>query len=521
MEQESRRIVSIRPGAALATHSRLLAALEDAFPVHFRADEPGAAALVFASGDDPGTADPDVPTFIVRDDAGNAPPQDAYLLDDSAVDRRVRGIVLADRPAGPALVTEATDVLAVLGSEPVWTRSRAPVPVHRLRTALSELGTSDVLYSRLSNQPVGIVALIHFLREVTAGLGWETPVPRASIVFDDPNLRWSSYGFIDYRRLVDHADEHDYHASMAMIPLDAQRPHGPTASLFERRGDRLSLVFHGNDHAKHELLTPRPAAAALAMAAQAVRRIERFEQRSGLQVDRVMMPPHGLASEEFARGLGAVGFDALCGIHPLPWTAEWPSTPLLAGWRPAEYIAGCAVVARFPLCYDESDVALRALLDHPIVLYGHHDDLAEGLAPLEVASGRVNRLGAVRWSRVGDAVLSNFAVRLAGDRATIRPYARRIRVVPPAAAITVEAPSATYGDLELAGWSIGSESAVRPFGSDATLDSDAAIEIRLRGEHDVDPRDIAAPTWRPWPQLRRTATEVRDRALPLRPTRVG
>ena len=48
-----------------------------------------------------------------------------------------------------------------------------------------------------------------------------------------------------------------------------------------------------------------------------------------------MMPPHGLCSEPMARALGDVGFDALCAIHPLPWTEQPPADPPLAGWRPA------------------------------------------------------------------------------------------------------------------------------------------------------------------------------------------
>ena len=61
------------------------------------------------------------------------------------------------------------------------------------------------------------------------------PPLRAAIVFDDPNLRWRSYGYIDYRRLVEHADEHGYHAAMAMIPLDAGAAAPADGALFARR----------------------------------------------------------------------------------------------------------------------------------------------------------------------------------------------------------------------------------------------------------------------------------------------
>ena len=44
-----------------------------------------------------------------------------------------------------------------------------------------------------------------------------------------------------------------------MIPLDAGRPHRAAAALFRERPDRLSLVFHGNDHIKGELMAPHDA----------------------------------------------------------------------------------------------------------------------------------------------------------------------------------------------------------------------------------------------------------------------
>ena len=106
----------------------------------------------------------------------------------------------------------------------------------------------------------------------------ESPPVRAAFLFDDPNLRWRSYGFIDYRELA-------RPRRRARLPRrDGDDPAGRRASApadgvaLQRRRDRLSLVFHGNDHVKKELLRPREPDDALAMAAQAMRRIERFER---------------------------------------------------------------------------------------------------------------------------------------------------------------------------------------------------------------------------------------------------
>ena len=136
-------------------------------------------------------------------------------------------------------------------------------------------------------------------------------------------------------------------------------------------------------------MAPRDRGPALAMVAQALRRVERFERRSGLRVDRIMMPPHGLCSRHVTAALGALRFDGLCAIHPLPWTDRPPSDPPLAGWEPAQFVAGCPVVPRIPLSSSAADIALTALLDQPLVLYGHHEDVAEGLEPLAEAAAMV------------------------------------------------------------------------------------------------------------------------------------
>ncbi len=517
---QNRSTVAVAPPQALTARPQLFAALETAFPVRFVAFEDGGppadGVLVLAA--DPARAkipDATLPALVLGD-AGrdDAPFTEITLADRAPVDRRVRGVTLRDRLVGSDSGAP-DDVLAAAGATAVWTQRDGPASVGRVRCVLPELADGQVLYALLSQRAIATVALIHFLRAVCAPVAWTAPPLRGAFVFDDPNLRWRSYGFLDYAALVAHADAHDYHVAMAMIPLDATLPHRPTVSLFAQRADRLSLVFHGNDHLRHELLAPTDDVTALAMAAQAVRRIERFERRHGLTVERVMMPPHGRCSQHTARALGAVGFDALSAIHPAPWTEERPTSPPLVAWSPAGFIGGCAVIPRDALSSTQADIALRAFLDHPVVIYGHHEDVADGLEPLAQAADRVRRLGDVRWTSVGEIARTNHVHRVADGQMTVRPYSRRVVVeVPPeATTLAVTAPDPIGPELALRGWSLGAE-AVRPFG-EAVAVVPGTHELRLHGTHDVDPAAVPAPAWRPWPTLRRAGTELRDRAVAL------
>jgi hypothetical protein len=524
MASGARAIVDVFPAAAVDAHPRLLAALQAACAVRFRPFREGrgdaGGVIAFARGDQfelPITA-PGVPVFIAAADTGTEGRREAVqLADDAALDRRLRGIVLHDRitapvgpAAGPAAVLAATDVA------PVWTVTAGATPVHSVRSVLAELEPGQVLWSMLSARPIAFVAVVQFLRSISAHLDWRAPELRATFMFDDPNLRWRSYGFIDYRRLVAHADTHGYHATMATIPIDGARAHRPTAELFARRSDRVSLLVHGNDHVKDELHAVRDDTAAVTVAAQALRRIVRFERHSGVRVDRVMAPPHGRCSERMAAAIGAVGFDALCAEHPLPWTDQLPPDDLLSAWRPAEFVQGCAVIPRMPLGSSEASIALRAFLDQPLVIYGHHQDLRDGLDRLAEVEAVVHRLGDVRWTAMADIAHSNCALRVDGGVATIRPFSRRVRITLPADVETleIEAPADLRAPAALDGWSLDGgpvlsfdERHPAPCARDAWL--------TLHGPRDVHPDSVPAPAWHPRPKLRRVAVEARDRALPL------
>jgi hypothetical protein len=514
-----RHTVAVQPGTAVAERPRLLAALEAAFPVAFVANREGAEALIaFCDGESLGAerlTDAQLPTMAFG--SGQHRPRhpvEVRLEDVDAIDRRVRGLRTSDLLNGPDLgpSVKGQEVLAQSRSGPAWTRSRGPVAVHRVRSSLPELGPSQPLRDLLAEHALALIALLHFLRAIAADDRYEPPPIRASILFDDPNLRWRTYGFIDYRQLLRHADEHDYHAAMAMIPLDGPRQHRATVNLFKARPDRLSLVLHGNNHVAGELMRPDGDPGALPVAAQAMRRAARFEARYGLRMDRVMTPPHGLCSASVAEALGAVGFDALCAIHPLPWTEDVPGDRPLAGWEPAEFAAGCAVIPRVPLTTPFDQIALRAFLDQPLILYGHHADLAGGLDLLADTAARINRLGDVRWASLGEIAELNYTSQLQDGILRIRPYAHRLVLDPPEGVRSLLLKRPRSADHGMAGWSNGG--AVVPFDTPVPR-APGRHEIRLRPTAWTDAETVPGPPPGLWPVLRRVATETRDRLQPL------
>jgi hypothetical protein len=527
MHIAQRPTIAVSPASELECRTRLFAALEEAFPVRFRAAGTvgHSDAVLVLTDDAPLPADlpsAPLPVFAARvapaATAAAIGPEAVELLAVDEVDRRLRGITLQGHvTSGPLGETDGETVLAAAPSGAAWSFCGTH---HRVSAALPELAPHEVLRELLvSPHALAIIALVHFIRRLAASSGWQPPTVKATMLFDDPNLRRPNYGFIDYNALVAHADEHGYHAAMAMIPLDVTGVHRATVELFRRRRDRLSLVVHGNNHVKDELSAPVARGDELAVAAQAMRRVLRFEQRNRLRVDRVMTPPHGMCSPAMARALGIVGFDALCSLHPLPWREDSPPERLLAGWEAAEFAGPCAVIPRMPLFASSVNIAIHAFLDHSVVLYGHHEDVAAGLDPLAVAAERVNALGGVEWGPMDDIVLGNRALRVDGEAAVVRPFSGRMRVSLPACVRTLAVLTPRDAAECFEGWSVdGGE--LRLFGEPLPCTGgDRELELRLRPVGEIDPAAIPAPPFSPWPLMRRAATELRDRTLPLRPSR--
>lgn len=521
----ARARVAVAPAGALIDHGRLWSALSAAFPADFVAWDPEGARPdgVIGIGDDGGAAaTAHVPALAFpgpHEPLRGGPRTDVLLADTPLLDRRLHGVALEDQELAAPLSVGASEVVlgATAAGEACWTRRpHDRVTIDRIAAPLFALAADAPLREPLHGpRSLVLVALVAFLRAVAEPDGVQGPPVRAAILFDDPNLRRPTYGHIDFAALVRHADTYNYHASMAMIPLDRHGAHGPTVKLFRDRADRVSLAFHGNNHEKRELLAPRALPEALALCAQALRRVQAFEAAEQLPVSRVMTAPHGMCSPATASALGALPYDGLCAIHPFPWREEPIAGRALAGWDPATFAEGCAVLPRVPLDWGPNGLALRAYLDHAIVLYGHHDDVASGLEPLAVAAERVNRIGDVRWTSLGAIAQSGYRVHELAGLAVVRPFANRVVVTPPAGAQALTVARPTEGGDVFSGWSLEGGTTVA-FGDALPLIDDAPLTLRLHSRFETPLSGVTDPPLRPWPAVRRLGTELRDRIAPLR-----
>ena len=454
------------------------------------------------------------------------------LADDGRLARPLRKRKIAERgrACDLALTPQSVrDVLACVGECAVWWQS-GDARLHCSLYPLAELGEGQTLRDHLCpGSFMGLLPLLHFLTTLLADQGWKLPAPRAAFVIDDPNLHWPSYGFLKYSRLAEHASHHGYHLAFATVPLDGWRVDARAAAIMREHSASLSLLVHGNDHVARELAGLDSDHKAEAAMAQALRRIAALERASGLSVARVMAPPHGVCSEEALRAMFRLGFEAACISRPYPWRDGLPAPSPLAGWHPAELVAGGIPVApRQAITAAREDLVFRALLGQPLILHGHHGDFADGLDLLEQAAADINDLGEVRWGTLDSVAGGAFATRRLDGTLLVQMYACRVSVEIPDGIDTVRVLAqeplggAGWHELRYAGGSAQNGDVVRmsfqeEAGMSGPLSVSAAqtLDLKLVPDRPLNPLRIAAPRHKAWPLTRRLLVEGRDRLQPL------
>lgn len=535
--------VSARASARLG--DRLLRALESAFPIELvdsdaAATEGCAGLLAFVEDQDliARCAQQGIGGYILdlRADPIRTGEKVLVRLSDSRrLDARLRSRTLTDckhvsvRPLRP----EAGDVVvATAGDSTVWViRERDGARYHVAAVEPGPLPDSEVLWRSFNRgRFLGLLPLLHYLRDVTASLEWKPPPLRACIVVDDPNLHGLSFGYVDFRRLADHAEKHDYHVSFATVPIDGWRCSGGARKLFRERAARLSLTMHGVYHAAAEMEQRLPTREGVAYIQEGIDRIRRFERRHEVPISKVMIAPHGSVSREMLEAMAKTDLDGICiSGKPYPHLAEPPPEDVLAGWNMATFMEGAfpvilrdslATIQRDGPPWTRQDQVLKSYLNQPMVFSAHHGDFKKGLANLEDLAGFVNSLGDVQWGSLDSIMRSNYATRRQGDEFEIEMHTRKARVHVPEGISHVSVDVSRFRALEGAGLLFNGARAPEPISVEGGLirlsnAQPGELEISL----DIPVPDSSAP--HPsrallWLGLsRRLLCEVRDRIRPM------
>lgn len=438
-----------------------------------------------------------------------------------------RGQVLTD----PSLTTFCTlttgqHVFASIDGFPVWIREQ--LETQSVDSVGVDLPSCDPdgFFNQFfrDNSWFRVLPLLSFLKACLPASCWLETQPRASIIVDDPNLHGTRYGFIDYKNFARHAEQHNYHASIATIPLDFWYTNAAAVAIFRDNPKRLSLLLHGVNHTLNELGQECSDAIAVATLAEGLRRAERFERKSRLSVARIIAAPHGAFADHFASAMALLEFEGACVSLPslLYWNSkrQWPAD---TGSNFAQSLGTGSLPVFHRIGPLDIDIRLLTFLEHPVIVYAHHNNCVGNYGQFEKWANSINGIGKPKWCSVGDIARSNYYYSRRPDGTLlILLYSRHCELDLPPETSCLEFQPTPFNSkhalisldaLRAKNEPVVSGNLTLSCNSNSKRVSVRVIPSRLLSHLEIGP--LPTP-W--WAYIRRIITEVRDRTLPLMPS---
>lgn len=441
---------------------------------------------------------------------------------------RRRNLIHQVMPERYALGVEPGDeVMASHAGRPDWiVRKRGDALAHIVSMPLPPLPRGDLpIWHLTGDRFLELLPLVHFLREITEESSWERPPLMACLMIDDPNLHWGSYGFMNFERLLAQVKLAGAHVAFATIPLDAWAFNPKVVRLFRENPEYFSLVYHGNDHTKWELAQNLPLDTWLGVIAQCMTRMTRLENKTGLPVSRVMVPPHEGNSDAALLALSTLGFEGACISMGSLYRGKARQFRPAFGLDMAEWMSGeLPVLHRFslssPCC--QGDIVISAFLNYPIIPVGHHDTFAKGGELIDSAVALIKSFGNVQWGGPSMILSRNYLTRREGSSFWLKPYSRRVQLTVPqnvtrisvifpeniseGVTLDITVRNADGQELQRSRLAVGQPVEVRP---------GQILDVRMVTPRSADYRQVKLPGLSYRALARRALCEGRDRLSPF------
>jgi hypothetical protein len=274
---------------------------------------------------------------------------------------------------------------------------------------------------------------ILFLRYAAGNRAWHSPGYFANLTIDDAWLR-EPYGHIIYKQLLREMQLHNFHTTIAFIPWNFDRSKPAMVSLFQNHADRFSLCVHGNNHYHQEFgpYDSKPLNEQVNDIKQAVARMAKFSELTGLPYDRVMVFPHSIAPDETLAALKRYNFSSTANSLNVPLGAQPPNDPEFALRTVSLAFSNFPSLRRYSAeaPRPESQLAIDAFLGNPMLFYVHHNFFALGIDAFNKVADAVNQLQSdTQWRSLGDITRHLYLEKLRDDgNYDVRAFTATIRL---------------------------------------------------------------------------------------------
>ena len=264
-----------------------------------------------------------------------------------------------------------------------------------------------------------LAPMLLFLTYAGGSYTWHLDGHYANFTIDDPWLT-EPYGNLDYHGLLAEMERHNFHTTIAFVPWNYDRSVPSVASLFRQHPNRFSICIHGNNHAHREFAdyAHDPLSQQIADIKQSVARMERFHGLTGIEYDRFMVFPHGIAPEATLAALKTYGFLGTANSLNVPFDRPFPLDPLFLLRPYTTSYAGLLSLSRYSVAAPVSttDLAIQSFLGNPLLFYAHQDLFRDSIHAFSPIADVVNRMQPdTQWAGFGDISKHLYQTRKRAD----------------------------------------------------------------------------------------------------------
>ena len=249
---------------------------------------------------------------------------------------------------------------------------------------------------------------------------WHSPGHYANLTIDDAWLR-EPYGYVNYENLLREMEKHNFHSTIAFVPWNFDRSQPAMVSLFRSHLDRFSICVHGDNHDHQEFgpYSNKPLSGQTYDIKQALARMAKFQQLTGLAYDPVMVFPHSISPEPTLAVMKRYNFWATANSLNVPMGSEAPSGAEFALRTATMKFANFPSLRRYSAEAPgpSSQLLVDGFLGNPMLFYVHQAFFSAGIGAFDETADIVNRIApATEWRGLGYIAQHLYVERLRDDR---------------------------------------------------------------------------------------------------------
>lgn len=254
---------------------------------------------------------------------------------------------------------------------------------------------------------------LFFLRSTCSDRCYVTNGYYANFTVDDPWLT-DPYGYFSFKEILPQMKKIGFHTTIAFIPWNFDRSRKDVVDLIKHNSEYFSICIHGNNHDPREFNDHNPDFGDFAKPIsfkeqetnikQAIARMEKFNELTGISYDKVMVFPHEevsasslilLKKYNFISTINASSIppDSLEKVDPV-WKLRsvnniYDNFPSLERYNAEDIIP--------------ADIAIDLFLGNPVLIYAHQDFFNTGMDRFNVIARKINRMQPqIKWTNLSE-----------------------------------------------------------------------------------------------------------------------